>query len=164
MVKSKKKKSAGRKDVDMEKDQFSYNDIKTKALSTYLGLLLDGSLVRNKEFCVLSHSSKIDEFDDDDVKDLLVHLIRKLKTYMVHHITIQSIKHLKLMVVGGAVDEYVLTREAFSLLNQDIDLSEFRQLTTDDDDIYLLNCLKNSVKIIEPVTFVITDEEETKGE
>ena len=83
---------------------------------------------------------------------------------MIQHVKITSIKKLKLLVVGGAVDEHVLTRKAFALLNGDMNLNEFKELTEDSDEIYLLRILKNSVKIIEPITFVMTDAEEIRGE
>ncbi|CAF1285125.1 unnamed protein product [Rotaria sordida] len=125
--------------VDMEENQFNHSNVKTTALSTCIGLLLHGS-IENQEFCVLSHSSKIDEFDydDDNIKDLLVYLIQNLKSYMIQHVKIQSINNLKLLVAGGAVDEHLLTRQAFFLLNEDINLNEFKELTKDNDDIYLL--------------------------
>ncbi|CAF1283461.1 unnamed protein product, partial [Rotaria sp. Silwood1] len=158
-------KSASSSDVDMEKNQFSHLNVKTTALSTCIGLLLHGS-IENQEFCVLSHSSKINEFDydDDNIKDLLVYLIQNLKSYMIQHVKIQPVNNLKLLVAGGAVDEHLLTRKAFSLLNEDFNLNDFKELTEDNDDIYLLKILKNSVKIIEPITFVMTDDEEINGE
>ena len=116
-------------DVDIEKNCFSYSDVKTDALSTCVGLLLDGS-TGNQEFCVLSHSLKIDEFgddDDDDPKDLLIYPRQKLKSFMIQHGKITSIKKLKLLAVGGAVDEHVLTRKAFALLDGDMNLNEFKE-------------------------------------
>ena len=149
--------------VDMEDYRFSYSEVETDALSTCLGLLLDGS-TENQEFCALSHSSKIYERNkNDDPKDLLIDLMQKLKSFMIEHLKIASIKRLKLLVVGGIVGENVVTRKAFSLLNADINLNEFKKLTKDTDEIYLLTILKNSVQIIKPITFAMTDDEELKG-
>jgi len=68
------------------------------------------------------------------------------------------------LVVGGAIDEYICTRKAWSLLNENISLNTIKQITNDADVIYLFQNLQNSVKIIKPVTYVLPDGDEDKGE
>ncbi|CAF0859105.1 unnamed protein product [Rotaria sordida] len=157
-------------DVDMGEDYISYRHAKTSALATCLGLLLDGS-IGDREFCFLSHSPKIEEFDDDILENLLAHLIKELSENLKQHLKIDSlseeklVNNVKLLVVGGAVDEHILTRKAFYLLNKNINLNVTQQkLNNDKDSNYLFEKLKNSVKIIPAVTFVLSDQDEDRGE
>jgi hypothetical protein len=162
-------RSSNSRNVDFERHHISYSDIDTDSLSTCIGLLLDGS-IGNQSFCFLSHSSKIDEYKDDDLKYLLVRLLAKLAYCLKKDFGMNSslesyaVNNLKLLIVGGAIDEHILTRKAFSLMNADVELRVIRQITNDDDVIYLFKKLKNSVKIIEPVTYVTPTHDEHAGE
>jgi len=59
-----------------------------------------------------------------------------------------------LLIVGGAVGKFQLSRQALSLLNDNIDLDVIRQYTNKKDVVFLVEQLKNNVKIIQPVTYL----------
>ncbi|CAF3023052.1 unnamed protein product [Rotaria sp. Silwood2] len=156
--------------VQMDNYVLSYVKIKTKALSTCIGILLDGS-IDDKQFCFLSHSSKLDEHEDDNVEDLLIRLLEDLSSKLMEVLCVNSlsskkhsINNLKLLIAGGSFDEHILTRKAFSLLNERRTSHVIQKLSTDKNINHLLQELKDRVVIIQPVTYVLSDVDEDKGE
>ncbi|CAF4379777.1 unnamed protein product, partial [Rotaria sp. Silwood2] len=137
--------------VQMDNYVLSYVKIKTKTLSTCIGILLDGS-IDDKQFCFLSHSSKLDEHEDDNVEDLLIRLLEDLSSKLMEVLCVNSlsskkhsINNLKLLIAGGSFDEHILTRKAFSLLNERRTSHVIQKLSTDKNINHLLQELKDRV-------------------
>lgn len=101
--------------------------------------------------------------------DLLDHLSKQLNTSL--QITSLSseetqIKKLKLLIGGGPIGHHVLARKSFTMLNDNSDsiVNEIKSLTSLEDVIHLVNESLNSVIVIPPITYLTTDEHETKGQ
>jgi hypothetical protein len=88
------------------------------------------------------------------------------KDFKIHSLTSgnNSINNLKLLIVGGVIEKFKLTRQAFGLLNTNIDIHLIQQYTDDKDAIFLFEKLQNNVVVIKPITYLDSDENETRGE
>jgi len=67
-----------------------YSTVETDSLSTCLGVLLHES-IREKPFCFMFHTSKVDEVEDEDLNDLLVYLLEKLAFNLKQDLNIRSL-------------------------------------------------------------------------
>jgi len=77
-------------DVAVERYDISYSTVTTDSLSTCLGILVGGSK-DGKPFCVLCHTSQIDEEDaDDDMIDQLVYLLENVVLYLTTTLNIST--------------------------------------------------------------------------
>jgi hypothetical protein len=157
---------------DMEKHHISYSTVNTDSLSTCLAVLLHGT-IKEKPFCFIFHTSKSDEAEDEDedLNDLLLYLLEKLAENLKKDLEIQSlvseeysINNLRLLIAGGVIEKHKLTRQAYNLLNTNIDIDLIQDYTNKRDVIYLFQQLRNNVILIKPVTYLDSDENEARGE
>lgn len=156
-------------DIDMGEHHISYSYIETDSLSTCLGILIDG-IIEDKKFCYLWHTPELDEEHDDDICDLLIYLLKKIVDHLKEDLKMNSlssqpniIKNLTLLIAGDAIDEHLLTRQAYALLNQNIDIDLTEESKKNIDVIHLFKELQNNVIIIPPVTYVLSDDVEDEG-
>ncbi|CAF3981368.1 unnamed protein product [Rotaria sp. Silwood1] len=158
--------------VDMDHYSISYTSIETRSLSSCVCLSLDG-IIGTKPFCLLSHISRHQELEGDNLYHLLVDLLRNLSEQLNTSLQINSlssektqIKKLKRLIGGGPIGHHVLARKSFIMLNDNSDsiVNEIESLTSEKDVIYLVNELLNSVIVIPPITYLTTHEHETKGQ
>jgi hypothetical protein len=75
-----------------------------------------------------------------------------------------SIKNQKLLIAGGAIEKFQVTRDTFSRLNDNIDINFLREYTSNKGVIFLVEQLKNNVKVIQPVTYFESNHVQGKGE
>ncbi len=65
----------------------------------------------------------------------------------------------KILTAGGAIDEHILVRKAFSAFNSGIRPYVMKEAQHNPDIIHLLRSFTNSVKIIAPMTLHVTSDE-----
>ena len=70
---------------------------------------------------------------------------------------------LKLLVGGGAQQECDLIREALSFLKTTESSQELKELFPDRDARFLYRQLKKKTAVLKPVSYLLTNEEETQG-
>jgi hypothetical protein len=155
----------------MDKYDISYTSIDTNSLSSCIGLLLHGHIDK-EPFCLLSHISQHHEFNGDDLYQILIDLLQDLliKLRITLGIDLLSseaniIKNMMLLIAGGPIGHHEIARKSLTLLNDDSNsiLNEIRTRTGDPDIIHLANELYNAVILISPITYLTTNEHETKG-
>ncbi len=62
------------------------------------------------------------------------------------------------------IEKHKLTRQAYNLLNTNIDIDLIQEYTNKRDVIYLFQQLQNNVVLIKLVTYLDSDENEARGE
>ncbi len=69
----------------------------------------------------------------------------------------------KILIAGGAIDEHILVRKAFSAFNSGVHPYVMKEAQHNPDIIHLLSSFTNSIEIIGPITYVTSDENDEQG-
>ena len=156
-------------DVAQEDYGFSYTSIQTDSVSACAFVLIDG-YIKQSPFCYLSHSSKIPESQRISLQEILAASIQRLTKRLIKYFGIEplseeikAINKLRLFVGGCAVGEDDRIIKSFSLLNNKFNIDEMKKLIKNTDVIHICEQLLGSVIRTEPVTFVMSPEDEAKG-
>lgn len=159
-------------EVDEEKYEISFYQIKTDSLSSCIFTLIIGEL-NEKPIAYLSHCSFTYQPRIFTPTTTAATFIKKIERDMIEWFEetcaddfanksgLTALKNLRMVIGGGGIVKPDLIRKGLALMNGS--KNNIKQHLKTEGALYLCYQLQNNVKITQPITFIMNDDDEDLG-